>query len=79
MDLSKILSEKEKNENIKLNLKKDNGIEKKGTKILNDKKGTKIKYKKNKLFSIIGEIPGYRKKNNNNKIKIKQLELNRTK
>lgn len=63
MDLSKILSEKEKNENIKLNLKKDNGIEKKGTKILNDKKGTKIKYKKNKLFSIIGEIPGYRKKN----------------
>ncbi|WP_304406342.1 serine/threonine-protein kinase, partial [uncultured Clostridium sp.] len=27
MDLSKILSEKEKNENIKLNLKKDNGIE----------------------------------------------------
>lgn len=63
MDLSKILSEKEKNENIKLNLKKDNGIEKKGTKTLNDKKGTKIKYKKNKLFSIIGEIPGYRKKN----------------
>lgn len=63
MDLSKILSEKEKNENIKLNLKKDNGIEKKGTKTLNDKKGTKIKYKKNKFFSIIGEIPGYRKKN----------------
>ena len=63
MDLSKILSEKEKNENIKLNLKKDNVIEKKGTKTLNDKKGTKIKYKKNKFFSIIGEIPGYRKKN----------------
>lgn len=63
MDLSKILSEKEKNENIKLNLKKDNGIEKKGIKTLNDKKGTKIKYKKNKFFSIIGEIPGYRKKN----------------
>lgn len=50
MDLSKILSEKEKNENIKLNLKKDNVIEKKGTKTLNDKKGTKIKYKKNKFF-----------------------------
>lgn len=63
MDLSKILSEKEKNENIKLNLKKDNVIERKGTKTLNDKKGTKIKYKKNKFFSIIGEIPGYRKKN----------------
>lgn len=63
MDLSKILSGKDKNENIKLNLKKDNGIEKKGTKTLNDKKGTKIKYKKNKFFSIIGEIPRYRKKN----------------
>ncbi len=63
IDLNKILSGKEKNENIKLNLKKDNGIEKKGTKNLNDKKGTKIKYKKNKFFSIIGEIPGYRKKN----------------
>lgn len=63
MDLSKILSGKDKNENIKLNLKKDNGIEKKGIKTLNDKKGKKIKYKKNKFFSIIGEIPGYRKKN----------------
>ena len=38
MDLSKILSEKEKNENIKLNLKKDNVIEKKGTKTLNIRK-----------------------------------------